>query len=53
VLGPDAVVVTLEESSTRTLPDGAKSRGTVVITEVFERRPEGWRIVYSHESSAH
>lgn len=53
VLGPDAAVVTLEESSARTLPDGVKSRGTVVITEVFERRPEGWRIVYSHESSPH
>lgn len=53
VLGPDAAVVTLNESSTRTLPDGAKTRGTVVITEVFERRPEGWRIVYAHESSAH
>jgi ketosteroid isomerase-like protein len=53
VLGPNAAVVTLEESSTRTLPDGAKTRGTVVITEVFDRRPEGWRIVYSHESTPH
>lgn len=53
LLGPDAAVVTLQESSMRTLPDGAKSRGTVVITEVFERRPEGWRIVYSHESTEH
>jgi ketosteroid isomerase-like protein len=53
VLGPDAAVVTLNESSTRTLSDGAKTKGTVMITEVFERRPEGWRIVYSHESTAH
>jgi ketosteroid isomerase-like protein len=53
VLGPDAAVVTLDESSTRTLSDGAKTKGTVMITEVFERRPEGWRIVYSHESTAH
>jgi len=51
VLGPDTVAVTLPLASSRMQPDGTKSRGTFVVSMIWEKLPEGWRIVYAHESA--
>ncbi len=52
VLTPDLVVSTQMLSSRRTAPDGKISTGTFVVTSVWKRLPQGWRIVYGHESWA-
>lgn len=51
-LAPDTVLVTQQMSSRRTGAGGKTSLGTFVVTSVWKRLPEGWRIVYSHESWA-
>src|ERR1035437_4139230 len=51
VLSPEAAVVTQPMKSVRTLPDGQVSRGKFVVTAVWGKRPEGWRIVQAHEST--
>jgi uncharacterized protein (TIGR02246 family) len=53
VLGPDAAVVTSEMVSRRMLPDGKESTGEFAVTMVWQKRPEGWRIVQAHESTVH
>jgi uncharacterized protein (TIGR02246 family) len=53
VLGPDAAVVTLLLDSTRTGADGTASKNSFAISMVWKKLPEGWRIVYSHESTVH
>jgi len=49
-LGADVVVTTQALSSRRTAPDGKISKGTFVVTYVWRKLPQGWRIVYGHES---
>jgi ketosteroid isomerase-like protein len=51
-LAPDTVLVTQQLSSRRTGADGKPSLGTFVVTSVWKHLPEGWRIVYAHESWA-
>lgn len=51
-LAPDTVLVTQQMSSHRTGVDGKPSSGTFVVTSVWKHLPEGWRIVYGHESWA-
>jgi ketosteroid isomerase-like protein len=46
-------VVTLVEQSSRTLPDGSNKNNLAVISLVWQKLPEGWRIVYGHESTEH
>jgi ketosteroid isomerase-like protein len=54
VLGPDAAVVTLFESSTRTGADGKPSTIQLAISMVWQKYIQGgWKIVYSHESTVH
>ena len=53
VLSQKVVVVTDQLASSRTLPDGQLQTGEFVVTMVWEKRPEGWRIVQAHESSVH
>jgi uncharacterized protein (TIGR02246 family) len=53
VLGPDAAVVTLLLDSTRTGADGTASKNSFAISMVWKKLAEGWRIVYSHESTVH
>jgi|SRR5271156_3268899 len=50
-LTPDVVVVTDPLSARRTLPTGEIKTGEFAVTMVCQRRPDGWRIVYVHESS--
>lgn len=52
MLAPAAVLVTQQMSSRRTGTDGKPSLGTFVVTSVWKRLPEGWHIVYAHESWA-
>lgn len=52
VLTPEVAVVTSPMVSVRTLPDGQVARGEFVVTTVWEKRPEGWRVVQVHESTA-
>lgn len=51
-LASDTVLVTQPLSSRRTGTDGKPSIGTFVVTSVWKHLPEGWRIVYAHESWA-
>jgi len=47
---PGLVVATLFLSSIRTGPDGTPSAASFGISQLWQKRPEGWRIVYAHES---
>jgi len=51
-LDADAVVTTQTLSSRRTGPDGKISTGSFVVTSIWKKLPQGWRIVYGHESRA-
>ena len=51
-LDADAVVTTQTLSSRRTGPDGKLSTGSFVVTSIWKKLPQGWRIVYGHESRA-
>jgi ketosteroid isomerase-like protein len=51
VLKSDTVLLTLPLASSRTAPDGQISKGSLVVSMLWEKLPEGWRIVYAHESS--
>lgn len=48
---PGVVVQTYLITSHRTLPDGTTRDGSVAITAVWQKRPEGWRIMHAHEST--
>jgi ketosteroid isomerase-like protein len=48
---PGLVLQTYFLSSRRTLGDGTTRDGRLAVTDVWEKRPEGWRIIYAHESS--
>ncbi len=57
--GPDAytvldsrmVIVTSLLSSRRTMPTGETKSGDLVITILWQMRPDGWHIVHAHEST--
>jgi ketosteroid isomerase-like protein len=51
-LGPDAEVSTASFTSRRTRPDGKISTGRFVVTYIWKKLPQGWRIIYGHESWA-
>jgi ketosteroid isomerase-like protein len=53
VISQDAVVVTLVEGSVRTKPDGTTAKNVAVISLVWQKFAEGWRVVYAHESTGH
>ena len=52
VLSPVAVVVTEPLAAERTGADGQVARRTIAVTMVWQKRDEGWRVAYQHESSA-
>ena len=47
---PGLVITTYFLSSRRTLPDGTARATGFGVSAVWQRRPEGWRIIYAHES---
>ncbi|WHZ20636.1 MAG: hypothetical protein OJF55_002785 [Rhodanobacteraceae bacterium] len=49
-LCPDVEVVTWPLAAHRTLPDGKVADYTFVVSYVWRKLPQGWRIVYGHES---
>lgn len=51
VLSPDAAVVVKPMTSRRTLPSGEVSTGNFAVTEVWQKRAEGWRVIQVHEST--
>ncbi|HEX5353857.1 MAG TPA: hypothetical protein VFW60_07230 [Rhodanobacteraceae bacterium] len=51
-LGPDVEIVTLQIVGRYMLPNGKVATSPFVVTDVWQRLPQGWRIVYSHESWA-
>lgn len=52
VLTPDVVIATDTMSSSRTDSAGVlHTGGNFAVTMVWQKRPEGWRIVYGHEST--
>ncbi|MDQ2888954.1 MAG: nuclear transport factor 2 family protein [Gemmatimonadota bacterium] len=50
VLSPNAATVTVTLDSHGTRPNGQPGAVTIVSTMVWQRQPEGWRIVQAHES---
>jgi uncharacterized protein (TIGR02246 family) len=52
-LTPGITVVTEQLSSRRTLPSGEVKTNDLTVTMVWQKRPEGWRIVQAHESTVH
>ncbi|MEO7148666.1 MAG: nuclear transport factor 2 family protein [Rhodanobacteraceae bacterium] len=51
-LTADLMLTTSTLASRRTMADGKVSNGTFVVTYVWKKLPQGWRIVYGHESWA-
>ncbi len=52
VLDSGAVVVTQPLTAERAGADGRVTSRTIAVTMVWQKRPEGWRVAYQHESSA-
>ena len=52
VLSREAAVVTMELESHRTAVNGQQGTGIAVVMMVYQKRPEGWRVVQAHESTA-
>jgi ketosteroid isomerase-like protein len=50
---PDLVLVTMVAISSRTISDGTKRSATAAISLVWKKLPEGWRVIYGHESLFH
>lgn len=51
-LGPDVEVMTWPLVSRWTSPGGKSGSSNFVVTYIWQRLPQGWRIVYGHESWA-
>jgi uncharacterized protein (TIGR02246 family) len=51
VLKADLAVTTLFMTSRRTGQDGEVKDGRFAVSAVWQRRQEGWRVIYSHEST--
>ena len=53
LVGPDAAYALDRITARRTLPSGEVRSVDIAVLLVWQRRPEGWRIVAAHESTAH
>jgi hypothetical protein len=51
VPAPGLVVTTIFLKSRRTMPGGQIDNGEFAISSLWQKRPEGWRVIYSHEST--
>jgi uncharacterized protein (TIGR02246 family) len=51
VLTPDIVLAIDTMASSRSDSTGTVHTGEFAVTMIWEKRPEGWRIVHAHESS--
>ncbi|MGC2030174.1 MAG: nuclear transport factor 2 family protein [Steroidobacteraceae bacterium] len=48
---PGLVVTTIYLKSRRTIPNGQIAVGEFAVSSLWQKRPEGWRVIYSHEST--
>lgn len=51
-LADDLIVTTSPLAARRTLADGTTSASHFVVTSIWKQLPQGWRVVYAHESWA-
>ena len=51
VLSPDVAMVVAEGTFDATGRDGARQQGRNAWTFVWERAPDGWRVLHQHQSS--
>lgn len=51
VLSASAVISTLSMKSQRPNESGQTVEGFFVVSSVWCKRPEGWRVIYAHEST--
>jgi ketosteroid isomerase-like protein len=52
LLAPDLALTTLLMKSRRTTQSGTVQEGSFAVSAVWKKRPEGWKVIYSHESTA-
>jgi ketosteroid isomerase-like protein len=52
-LAPNVMLTTLLMKARRTLPSGEVKEDRFAVSSIWEKRPEGWKVVYSHESTNH
>lgn len=50
---PELAITTVLMKSRRTASSGEVKEGTFAVSSVWQKRPEGWRVIYSHESTSH
>jgi ketosteroid isomerase-like protein len=48
---PGLVVTTIFLQSRRTMANGQIGNGAFAISSLWQKRPEGWKVTYSHEST--
>ncbi len=53
VFTPTLALSTILMQSRRTLASGEVSQGRLAVSALWQKRTEGWRVIYSHESSSH
>jgi hypothetical protein len=53
LLAANTVLTTLLLKAHRTLPSGEISEAHFAVSALWQKRSEGWRVIYSHESSTH
>jgi len=53
VAGPGLVVTTIFMKSRRTMPSGEIAENSFAASALWQKRAEGWRVIYAHESTAH
>lgn len=50
---PEIAITTLMMRSRRTGPSGNVTEGSFAVSSIWQKRSEGWRVIYSHESTSH
>ncbi len=53
VAGPGLVITTIYMKSKRTMPNGEVGESSFAASALWQKRAEGWRVIYAHESTAH
>src|SRR5271165_3397367 len=53
VAGPGLVVTTIFMESRRTMPSGEIAENSFVASALWQKRADGWRVIYAHESTTH
>jgi ketosteroid isomerase-like protein len=52
-LAPTVMVTTLLMKARRTLPSGELREGRFAVSSIWQKGLDGWKVVYSHESTTH